>query len=537
MKTKTLLIISVLMVLFIGPSLFATSYASVGIVAEQNMSKDFALSTEYETSEDSITSFSETSADDSLIILDSDCAIDGDGYDGQVAYQESFADVSDWTTWIGTGIYSDSDLGYIDVPDDASYDYVYSNNPSFSNGFGYYLEVRWRVNVTSQCSFGVIAFTENTHTGTQTGLFGATGRDYWQTSKVFIDESLAIESIVLSFIITSGQGARRFYVDYLHILPADHMGWQNDGTNTTSVTSGDGGNIATDGDNMTLTSDGDGSSFVFSVDQTTTGSAIATEYYPFLTFEINSITSGDGWRLWQYNGSNWVAVSTDEGFGWTTTTGTHRYSIKTLDTYVYDFRVNITSTCNLVFDFIKVYSIANYTVTLSATSLDDVLYTSSDVLYCEGTSFTSITLDHDPALSIDTSVNTNWTMTTSSGIPQVDFYIGAWLGYTPETSGTFPAGTLTDYRLKFWNSGNVEAITFLYPYPTWELVGEAELVFSVLIDQTALNWFLIILGMFMVPASTLYLVKGGKNNMSMDKAFYFIVAFLFGWGLIFIGVS
>ena len=76
-----------------------------------------------------------------------------------------------------------------------------------------------------------------------------------------------------------------------------------------------------------------------------------------------------------------------------------------------------------------------------------------------------------------------------------------------------------------------------YTPPSWQEVGEAEFIFSVLIDQTALNWFLIFLGMFMVPASTLYLVKGGKDNMSMDKVFYFIVAFLFGWGLIFIGVS
>ena len=55
--------------------------------------------------------------------------------------------------------------------------------------------------------------------------------------------------------------------------------------------------------------------------------------------------------------------------------------------------------------------------------------------------------------------------------------------------------------------------------------------------QTSLIPWMILLGMFMVPASTLYLVKGGKNNMSTDKVFYFIVAFLFGWGLIFIGVS
>ena len=75
------------------------------------------------------------------------------------------------------------------------------------------------------------------------------------------------------------------------------------------------------------------------------------------------------------------------------------------------------------------------------------------------------------------------------------------------------------------------------PPPEWEIVGEAELVIFVPLDETALNWFLIILGMFMVPASALYLVKGGKKDASMDKVFYFIVAFLFGWGLIFIGVS
>ena len=75
------------------------------------------------------------------------------------------------------------------------------------------------------------------------------------------------------------------------------------------------------------------------------------------------------------------------------------------------------------------------------------------------------------------------------------------------------------------------------PPPEWEIVGEAELVLFIPVDETALNWFLIILGMFMVPASALYLVKGGKKDASMDKVFYFIVAFLFGWGLIFIGVS
>jgi len=63
MKSKIVLV-AFLMVLFIGPSLFAMSYASSSIVAEQNMTKEFSLSTEYETSSESITSFTETLEDD-----------------------------------------------------------------------------------------------------------------------------------------------------------------------------------------------------------------------------------------------------------------------------------------------------------------------------------------------------------------------------------------------------------------------------------------------------------------------------------------
>ena len=91
-------------------------------------------------------------------------------------------------------------------------------------------------------------------------------------------------------------------------------------------------------------------------------------------------------------------------------------------------------------------------------------------------------------------------------------------------------------NLRTWNESEPAQIWFVLP--DWCVVGGvAELVFPVSIDETALNWFLILLGMFMVPASTLYLVKGGKDNMSMNKVFYFIVVFLLGWGLIFIGVT
>lgn len=46
----------------------------------------------------------------------------------------------------------------------------------------------------------------------------------------------------------------------------------------------------------------------------------------------------------------------------------------------------------------------------------------------------------------------------------------------------------------------------------------------------------VLLGLFMIPASTLYLVKGGKDGMSANKFFYFVVAFMLGWGLLLGGI-
>ena len=64
MKSKSILAAAFLLVLYIGPSLFIASYASPSTPTQPNMNKDFALSTEYETSEESTTYFNETLPDD-----------------------------------------------------------------------------------------------------------------------------------------------------------------------------------------------------------------------------------------------------------------------------------------------------------------------------------------------------------------------------------------------------------------------------------------------------------------------------------------
>jgi len=54
-------------------------------------------------------------------------------------------------------------------------------------------------------------------------------------------------------------------------------------------------------------------------------------------------------------------------------------------------------------------------------------------------------------------------------------------------------------------------------------------------DVKGMNTFILFLGLCLIPASTLFLVKGGKDDLSQNKVFYFIIMFLIGWGLV-IGV-
>ena len=70
----------------------------------------------------------------------------------------------------------------------------------------------------------------------------------------------------------------------------------------------------------------------------------------------------------------------------------------------------------------------------------------------------------------------------------------------------------------------------------WDNAGIAILLFPVLYDPWALHVLIIFFGLGMIPVSVIYLVKGGKDGMSMDKVFYGIVVFIFGWALFLGGI-
>lgn len=73
----------------------------------------------------------------------------------------------------------------------------------------------------------------------------------------------------------------------------------------------------------------------------------------------------------------------------------------------------------------------------------------------------------------------------------------------------------------------------------WHNIETMDVYFIISLSQEtlwALNNFYILFGMGLVIFSGLYLVKGKRDELSMDKVFYFILAFLIGWGLIIGGV-
>lgn len=75
---------------------------------------------------------------------------------------------------------------------------------------------------------------------------------------------------------------------------------------------------------------------------------------------------------------------------------------------------------------------------------------------------------------------------------------------------------------------NVSLGTFV----DWEQKTSIQFWVGVPVTDWVFDSFLIFVGLVMIPASTLYFVKGGKDEISSDKVFFFIVAFMIGWALV-----
>lgn len=475
-------------------------------------------------------------------------------------YAESFVDVSDWALFDNEGIESKSTDGdvctfaveYDGVGDD--FDYLDSDNPS--TGTNVYIEIRFKFNVSPD-DFRIYCYESDGHSGDYY-IFYPFEYPSWATYKMHWDGAIGkvgspsgIESVRL-LIKTTSVGDIGLEVDYLQIGPADEMGWQHDGSTTEGVDSESSASwdfaVSTDGDILTLFHErtGTGSDHWGNIyiewDTTATVSDIERDYYPFFAIR---------YRVIERNGigENYPFVSPQtDGFrdpnngiscdsaSWTTeylnmkamTTATGSQFV---DIWVYSTTEGHNVTIEI--EWLKAFSIANFTYTGSGVSTDDYLFVEDGALVSHINNG-YIVLDHDPALDI--GPHYGWTMSTSLGTPEVDFYNGAWLGYSTETEGEFSVDTtVTDFRLKFTDNANIMSLTFI-DFLGWHGAGTAIIMFEVPVFTGSLNALLIFLGLIMIPASTLYFVKGGRSEMSADKLFYTLIAFVIGWALFLGGI-
>ena len=76
------------------------------------------------------------------------------------------------------------------------------------------------------------------------------------------------------------------------------------------------------------------------------------------------------------------------------------------------------------------------------------------------------------------------------------------------------------------------------PYipPYWHIINSPILLFSVSFDMWGFDTALIILGLVMIPVSTIFLAYSAKNDRSSDRLFYGLIIFMVGCGLFIGGV-
>ena len=482
-------------------------------------------------------------------------------------FGEDFADVSEWTVENDEGgetMTSDGDVGTFSAEGDgvSDSDFIVNQEVSLSDGC-YYIEIRYKLSSTDALDLYLYLLDEDVTDYSEIGriTFNMRESTSWHTSKFHTDNYTALSDSFDGTIETVMFRVKAdldddidLELDYFRISLSNETGFQHDGSITEGISSSDGGTIATDGDLVTLTADSDGATFLIVADITTTASAISTSLYPF--FGIN-ITSGSGsWTLEQYDGASYATLQSSTSIS----ANISRFNMNALDTYVSWLRITLTANGVMVSDWIKAYSIANYTVSMEATppppqsfsvEITDVLYCDSGILYADLGTFLWVTLFHDPVLSFATGIGGAWNITTTQGTPETNYYVGSWTEWATETSGDLEAGTLTDIKIRFTGSANIDEINFLVRLPEWFIVGSAEMVFdtpewniitTVIITFVIelftgnLDALMILFGLIMIPASTLYLVYGGREKLTKDKGFYFMIAFLIGWALLIGGI-
>jgi len=470
-------------------------------------------------------------------------------------YAEGFTDVSDIEFYWKSADVGASDYGietnedvltqWVDCDDANDESVVYKFDVTISTGL--YYEMRGReCNSTAN---GYVALKNGATTVVTIDIAGTS----WQTLKGWIPDTTYSTIDNIQFALTDGTnsyagGIVAIAYDYLRISPANESGWQHDGSVTDGVEdSAYGGSVSSDGDYLSLIADADFSVFNFSIDTTSTQASYLPTYYPFLKIAINPSDVGNDLRLrvGYYDGS-WNTLvnqfTTTQAIMYFNIRATSANAIRTIQLYGYSSQTTRV-------DYIKAYSIANYTVSQHAsTTIGNYYYVNDDNdLVRVGNALTDywIELNHDGAVSVDTSIYTVCDVIYSnliSGSGPHDYgiytYIDGSGSWNYEAPFYLTSGTMTDYRIITYSSMTISAITF-YDSRQWQEINSITIYIHIPFDYWAVDMLLILIGLAMAVFSTVYLsykVTYDRDNINTDIILVVALLFMFGWGLFFGGI-
>ncbi len=423
MKRKSTLLLAFLLMLYIAPA----------ISAYDNISPD------------SITSWEETLPDDVMFYPDNETHGSG--------YAESFAGVDDWTYHSPDGsdsISSDGDVMTMvnDWAGGTDTDYIYTNTPS---GIYPYYEIRYRLNDSSVGSVILATYSADSLGGSNTLYQGMTKTTSWNTFKIHDADSIECIALILQTSATSEDA--ELIVDYLRAGPANESGWQHD-CSTVANTTALRVDVESDGDHIQFQYSGGGGTGELSFHTDFGGSAIAaidTDYYSFIGWNVVNLTD-DFYEVYVDN----TLVYTGTGLG------LQHVNVKASGEVEYTtitFVLN-TVTESMALDWIKGYSIANFTLTLTSDTLNDYLYVDSGVLYSHIDSG-YIEANHDPVLAVNGATYPIYNLTTSGAAPEFSMYVSEWSTYSANTRGATTSGNITDIKLRFNSNEILSAIKFI----------------------------------------------------------------------------
>lgn len=465
-------------------------------------------------------------------------------------YADGFTDVSDWEQINCEGADSfttdnDALFWYMNNNGNPDSDYLQINSISLPSG-QYYAEIRYLYNTSSTVQNLLYSTTLDDRAGTGTQLISLTRTsNTWATLKAYFSVT-AVECIYFYHGFSTHPDGL-FKIDYLRISPANESGWQHDGSVTDGVIdSVYGGTVSSDGDYLSLIADADFSVFNFSIDTTSTQASYLPTYYPFLKIAINPSDVGNDLRLrvGYYDGS-WNTLvnqfTTTQAIMYFNIRATSANAIRTIQLYGYSSQTTRV-------DYIKAYSIANFTISQHAsTTVNDYYYVNDDNdLVRVASNAWYIEMNHDPAISVDTSLYTACTiaysgLTSTGGSSDYGLYTyidgaGSWT--YDESQFLLDSGTMTDFRIVTSSSITISAITF-WDSHQWQEVDAVTVFIRVPFDYWAVDMALILIGLAMAVFSTCYIaykVTYDKNNLNLQTGLIVILLFMFGWGLFFGGI-